>query len=374
MPRNPFTLTVIPDDAPFCNRSTELKQLTASALAGTNVVLFSPRRFGKTSLVKRVQAGLAKKGVLTLYADFFGVRSVDDVAGRIAKSVYAFIYHHESLMKKALRLFTAIRPVLQPTPDGSVNLSVEIATPSIQGIDLLDKTLSDLGKFIEASKPKQLHIAFDEFQEITELKDRQIEGILRAHIQFHRASYFFVGSRRHLLLNIFNARSRPFYQSAQLFELKKLPFDELVSYLVALFHQGGKRCPVKHAEEMARLSRQYPYYAQKLALHVFDISGKVVYEKDVTAALDMMITHEAYFYQATIQALSPRQIGLLTALAKEPTTSILSSRYMSRHGLGSIGGVQAALKKLNALDLVEKDPAGRYTLADPIFSTWLRQS
>ena len=201
-------------------------------MAGTNVVIYSPRRYGKTSLVKRVQLNLAKEGMLILYADFFGVRSVDDVAGRIAKSVYTFIRNNESLMKKALRIISTFRPVFKPTENGNFTITIESTTPNLHGVELLDKTLNDLGDFMEHIKPDKAHIVFDEFQEITELKSSQLEATLRSHIQFHQSSYFFVGSRRHVLLSMFNEKSRPFYQSAQLFELKRLPHGELVDYLM----------------------------------------------------------------------------------------------------------------------------------------------
>jgi AAA+ ATPase superfamily predicted ATPase len=373
MIKNPFILSVIPPDAPFCNRLPELRQLTAYGEAGTNVVVFSPRRFGKTSLVKRVQARLAKKGMFALYANFFGITSIEDVAGRIAKSVYAFIDDNEPLMKKAIRFLTTFRPVFKPAEDGSFTVSIEPTSQNLHGTDLLDKTLHDLGEYMQKIGPGKVHIVFDEFQEITELKDKQIEGILRSHIQFHRSSYFFVGSRRHLLLGIFNEKSRPFYQSAQLLELKRLPKGELTGYLQDQFKKSGKRCPEEAAEKISLLSQQYPYYAQKLALNVYEISGKLVRSNDVTKALEIMIDNEVYFFEATLQALAPRQIAMLRALAVEPTKTILSNRYISRHDLGSVGGAQAALKKLKRLDLIEKDPDGQHRLVDPIFRIWLQK-
>ena len=373
MLKNPFILSVIPPDAPFCNRIEELKQLASYAMDGTNVVLFSPRRFGKTSLVKRVQANLAKQGMLVLYTDFFGVTSVDDIAGKIARSVYTFIQRNESLMKKALRILTTFRPVFKPEQDGSFSISIELARPNLNGIDLLDKTLEDLGVFMEQSGPEKIHIVFDEFQEITELKEKRIESTLRSHIQFQQSSFFFVGSRRRILLKMFNEKNRPFFQSAQLYELKRLPHDDLVGYLVAQFKKGGKRCSETNARNISSISRQYPYYAQKLALNVYAVSGKVVQAKDITKALEIMIDNETYFYQATLQSLAPRQIALLRALAVEPSKTILSNQYIRKHDLGSIGGVQSAIKKLKQMDLVEIDTDSRYRTVDPIFSMWLQR-
>jgi DNA-binding MarR family transcriptional regulator len=110
-----------------------------------------------------------------------------------------------------------------------------------------------------------------------------------------------------------------------------------------------------------------------LALNVYEISGKVVHAKDIKRALALMTDNEIYFYQAILQALAPRQIALLRALAVEPSKTILSNRYISKHDLGSIGGVQAALKKLIQLDLVEREPDRRYQIVDPIFRIWLQQ-
>lgn len=373
MLRNPFIISVIPPGAPFCNRTHELQQLVSYAAAGTNVVIFSPRRFGKTSLVKRVQSILTAKGMLTLYVDFFGIISIDDVAGKIAKSVYTFIGRNEPLMKKAIRILSTFRPVFKPTEEGSFTVSIESTSPNLHGIDLLDKTISDLGVFIDRIGPEKIHIAFDEFQEITELRDKRLEGTFRSHIQFHQSSYFFIGSRRHILLGMFSEKKRPFYQSAQLYEIKRLPHEELVEYLMDQFKIAGKKCPAKNAEKISALSWQYPYYAQKLALNVYEVSGKVVYGKDVTRALEIMIDNETYFYQATLQALAPRQIALLRALAVESIKIILSNRYINRHDLGSIGGVQAALKKLSQMDLIEKDIQGCYQVVDPIFRIWLQR-
>ena len=126
-------------------------------------------------------------------------------------------------------------------------------------------------------------------------------------------------------------------------------------------------------KKISLLSRQNPYYAQKLALNVFEVSGKVVQLKDIKGALELMINNEIFFYQAILQALAPRQIALLRALAVEPSKTLLSTHYISRHDLGSVGGVQAAMKKLRQLDLVEKDPDSRYQLVDPIFRIWLQQ-
>lgn len=112
---NPFILKVIPPDSPFCNRTRELKELSSHVHNYSNVVLFSPRRYGKTSLVKKLQFHLLRQKVFSIYTDFFMVDMVNDVAARIAKSVYALLDRYESLLKKGsryLRTIKGFRPVL----------------------------------------------------------------------------------------------------------------------------------------------------------------------------------------------------------------------------------------------------------------------
>ncbi len=98
-----------------------------------------------------------------------------------------------------------------------------------------------------------------------------------------------------IFLGMFNEKNRPFFQSAQLYELKKLPHDDLVKYLMDQFKKSGKRCPQKNAVKISLLSQQNPYYAQKLALNVYEVAGKVIHEQDISGALELMIDNEIFF-------------------------------------------------------------------------------
>ena len=368
---NPFILKVIPPDSPFCDRTRELKELSAHVRNGANVVLFSPRRFGKTSLIRKLQARLQKQKFFPVYTDFFMVTTVGDVAARIAKSVYALLHRRESLLKKGaryMRTIKAFRPVFKPAPDGGLSLTVEPESPHVSGMDLLDRVLEDLGEFIRVESGG-VHIVFDEFQEITELKDVSVEGVLRKHIQEHRASYFFVGSRRRILLDIFNKRSRPFFQSAIMYPLDPLPHDELSSFLLDQFGKAGKKCPERLAGKIVDMVARYPYYAQLLAYYVFEVSGRTVKEEDLETGFEKLLASERYGYEAIVQGLTGPQITLLRSLSTDPDSRILSAEYMGRHKL-TIGGVQYARDKLEALDLIEKHD-NFWRIVDPVFEAWL---
>ncbi len=370
---NPFTLSIIPPGSAFCNRKLELTELSSHAHNKTNVVLFSPRRYGKTSLVKKLQRNLERQNYLTIYSDFFLVTSENDVAFRIAKSIYTVLHQHESFLKKGARVlktFKTFRPVFKPSADSGVVLSVEPISVALSGIELLGKVLEEFGDFI-IKQPASLgvHIVFDEFQEITDLKNSQIEGVLRKHIQEHQASYFFVGSRRRILLDIFNQRNRPFYQSAIMCPLKPLPHDELTHFLIKQFKKGGKKCSKIVAEKISKKISQYPYYAQALAYHLYEVSEKVIEEQDLQNAFEKLMDSERYGYEGIVQDLTAPQIVLLKALATHPASKIMSTEYMREHRL-SVGGTQYARKKLEDLDLIEKQNEV-WRIVDPVFGYWL---
>jgi len=304
--------------------------------------------------------------------DFFGVDSVDDVASRLAKAVFVVTHGREPLWKKALRAMKSFRPVLKPDIEGGLSLSVEPSTVGRTGLPLLEETLESLGEFIHATEPL-VHVALDEFQELVVLREAlQIEAAMRTHIQRHRASYFFVGSRRRILLGLFNDRQRPFFQSAINYPLKSLPPGEWVPFVAGQFRRKKRKCSEDLAEKMGALVDFHPYYTQKLAFFVYELSNKVT-ERAIYDGFEKLIRSETPVYEAIIQSRSPHQRLLLKALAHEPTRKLLASSYLQRHGLGSIGGVQHSLRQLEDLDLIEKD--GKTELwkhVDPVFALWLK--
>jgi len=373
--RNPFCATELPATAPFCDREKELKELGSHAVNRANVVLYSPRRYGKTSLVKRVQARLAGKGTITIYIDFFGVDSVETVAQKLAAALYSHYAREMSLLKKVSRVLSSWRPVItmRPDPDPGFIITAEPVVRA-RGTDLLEETLSQFGKFTEGHK-KGFHVVFDEFQEITQLPDwLKIEGAMRSHIQGHsNVSYFFVGSRRRLLVDIFNLSKRPFYKSAINYELRPLPKVEAVQFVVERFRADGKTCPEEVAARIYDLVSGYPYYIQKIPYAIRELTeGSTITHEDLVKGLEEVHGEQKPVYESYLQTIAPMQIRLLTAIAKEPTVSPYSTEYMARHNLGSVGGVQGALRKLTGLDYIEKDAQGTLRVVDPLFDLWLQ--
>jgi len=370
---NPFYLQELPLDAPFCNRVEELKELQSYAEAKANVVLFSPRRYGKTSLVKRVQKSLSDQGAVTIFVDLFGVASVEDVAARLAKAVFLVTHQKEPYWKTALRTIRSFRPVLKPDAASGMSLSVEASSAEKGGLELLEETLTSLGEFVGAADTL-VHVALDEFQEIVVLKEAlQIEGAMRTYVHQSRASYFFIGSRRRVLLGIFNERQRPFFGSAINYPLKPLPPEELAQFIAGQFRENNKECSQGIARQVASLVEYHPYYAQKLSFFVYELSDAVS-EETINRGTERLLMSEKPVFEAIIQGLSPHQRLILQALARDPTQKLLANAYIHKHRLGSVGGVQHSARKLEELDLIERnETSGYWRLVDPIFALWMKR-
>jgi hypothetical protein len=373
MAMNPFTLKEIPAGSAFCDREKELKDLIGFSRARENVLLYSPRRYGKTSLVRKVQGHLESDGAITAYCDLFGVSSIEDFAGRTARSIYTVTRKDESLFQKAIRFLTSFRPVLSPSPDGGVSVSVQPAH-RFGPWELLDNTMEALERFVQ-DVPDFVNVALDEFQEITEIEGSiRVEGRLRHYIQRMQCGFVFVGSRRRILLEMFNDRKRPFFQSTINYELGALPREELIAFMVSMFEKAGKALSTELAERICDLLGQHPYYTQKFCFFLFGDVERTVIPENIADTYRLLLQSERALFEAVLRKLTATQIAVLTAIAKEPAKRIFSAEYMERHRLKSTGGIQRSLSVLTGEDLVEERASdGAWTVVDPLLRQWLAE-
>ncbi|MBM4351733.1 MAG: hypothetical protein FJ106_17800 [Deltaproteobacteria bacterium] len=371
--RNPFTLGIV-QRKDFCNREAEIKDLLRHARNGNNVILFSPRRYGKSSLTRIVLELLEKEGFLTVYVDLFPISSEQDFISRFSSGILKGIgrgVDPRGLGDRIANLFKRLIPSIEVKPEGYA-LSVKFDQTAETGL-LLDDLLEGLYAYVRKRKLKAC-IALDEFQEITELPEsKKIEGILRSHIQLQKEiTYFYVGSRRRILNDMFLNKSRPFYKSGFSYTLKKIAAEEFVPYIEKRFKDTGKICPEEIAKEMHDRVRGYPYYVQKLASIAWDISEKKCDGKVLENAHQALVSMETIDFEGIWSGLTLIQKALLKAIAKEPTASPYGREFLERHRL-SIGGTQRAMKALFSRDLIEQDDQNIYKLTDPVMETWLRE-
>lgn len=374
--KNPFHTDTLEPDQPFCNRVEELSSLSGHARNGMNVVLFAPRRYGKTSLVRRVQHQLRSEGVCVIYAQFMRLVSVDDLVHRLAKAVVVGLHEHESLLDKGkrwLRHLPSVQPVFTLDPStGTPAVSIRMTSRPKDPLDALESLLEELGALL-AKDDFHVCIALDEFQDIVDIKEPRVEALLREHMQRHKASYVFLGSRRRVLVDIFSNKGRPFYHSATMMELVPLPEDECVEFIRQQFAQGGKHCPEDVARKITRSVEQYPYYLQALAYRVFELCEDACTPEHVTQGYELLLGNERYSFQAILQGLSAGQLKLLRGLAQDGQAQLTSTAFLQEYGL-TLGGVQSARNALSEQDIIEQLNDGRWRIVDPIFKDWLLQA
>jgi len=370
MNKNPFYTRELPLNASFCNRVKELDELTRHAQNKMNVVLFSPRRYGKTSLIKRVMDKISKKGVVTIYADLFGVTSREDIANRIAKAMYENTSKKRKLFDKLLKWLFSWRPVVKLDDKPGAKFTLD-RVEGVKDEHLIDEVLEAIDKMSSVAEGGCC-VVLDEFQEIARIKNSlAIEGLMRSHIQQHnKTAYVFVGSRRTMLKDMFNEKKRPFYRSATNYELKPLPDLELSGYIMEAFKHAGKTCPVTEAEKIVKLVQGYAYYAQKIGYCVFERTDKIVKPETFEAGITDFFEDEKPYYEKMLSLLSTQQTKLISALAKEPTQTPYGNEYIAKHKLGSLSAIQGGIRKLISIDYIDKQ-AGYYELVDPLFKMWL---
>lgn len=371
--KNPFTIGIVHGGEGFCDRVKERADLLRYAHNGSNVVLCSPRRYGKSSLVTLVLDDLRKEGFLTAYVDLFPVSSEHDFIERFAAGVLKGIGHGvdpRSFADKVKGIFSSLRPTIEVGPDG-YSISAKIDRSANLGVPL-DDLMDGLLRYVKKKKVPAC-IVLDEFQELTELSDaKRIEGALRSHIQFHKeVSYFFVGSRRRILEDMFNNRARPFYKSAFMYAMKEIAEGDFVPFIEGRFAATGKRCSSDVAANMYRKAGGYPYYVQKLASIAWDVTSKACTQAVAEESFRALVQTEAIDFEGTWSGLAMIQKAVLKALARDPVSTPYSREYLERHQL-TLGGAQKAINILLAKDLIEKSDAGQHRLTDPIMAAWLR--
>lgn len=371
---NPFSFGEAVSGNAFWNREAEIKELMQDLRGGQNVIVFSARRYGKTSLIKTVLRRLAEEGLITIYMDLYPATSKEAFVRLYAKAVA------ESLGKPSTKIFSAIRrllprflPKLVVDSGGKVELTFDF-DGSRNFKEGFHELLESVHKRAMREK-KNAVVVFDEFQEVTSYGDDEIEREMRSSFQHHHnVSYVFLGSKKHLFQGIFNDVNRPFYRSGKHFPLERLPEGEITKYVTNLFRQGKIDLKPDVAKLIAAESMGHPYYTQLLCHILWSgwSSGKNVTKEDVLSAIKTMLNRETPSYQATMDGLSPRMRHLAIALSKEGTSTPYGETFLSKHKLGTASTVQRALGALLQKDVIDH-LNGQYIFQDPFFAQWLQR-
>jgi len=370
--KNPFVFGKEVSGDNFCNRKKEIEELTRDAESSQNVLIYSQRRYGKTSLIKEVLRKVQKEGIITVYIDLYPVTSevqlIKTYANAIANSFQGSL---EKKVNQLKGIFRRLRPTITINSDGSQMFSVEVS-PSYTEQQLED-AVESINTYIKKNK-KYAVIVFDEFQQIGEFKTNKAEKIMRSMMQSHkRIAYFFMGSKKHLIFDMFNNPSRPFYKSSKQYPLEKIDADELLKFVKDKFRKGRKKIKDKTIKRIVSICKCHPYYLQYICHILWEISidKSEVTDNDVSESLCELLRRGAATYEATWNLLTKKQREVLLELAAaSPDTKIFSSEFMRKHNLGPLSSVHKALNSLMDKDLVEREKDA-YIINDIFFQKWI---
>lgn len=370
--KNPFEYGGAVSGSSFYDRDEIKRQIFNVIGGGNNVMLYGPRRYGKSSLVEQMFSELRQRGTICILMDMMELRSVDAFVRRYAANVYKALAPSEGAIRRIAGLFRSLRPNLSLDESGNPALSVSFASRTASEEELGE--VFDLPEKLAGNR--QVVVAIDEFQEVSRLmRGRAFERIMRTHIQHHQSvSYVFLGSRKHMLRRMFTSRREPFYNSAETFLLEKPPRDDSSSFLTKRFKSVGISLSSALSDKIVTLADNIPYYLQAIASWIFaSVAARgahCVTEADIDDGYSRMYRSKQDLFESLFSTFSEAQCALLVALAQEPTARF-DEAYRTRHALSGSSTVNTALKHL--LESGDVDYVGGCNvISDPIFAQYLR--
>lgn len=369
-----FVYGVAVSDYNFIGREQETKRLLDNFRGGINVILMSPRRLGKTSLVKHVCNKLDEEDIITVYLDIFGCKSEYDFYNKLAAEVLKqTASKHELWLEEAKEFIYRLTPKISFSPEPNADFAISLGiTPKTH----TPEEVLGMAEKIAIKKGKRIVICIDVFQQIGEMANsKQIQARLRTVWQHQKqVSYCLFGSKHHLMSAIFLHRSMPFYQFGDIISLDKIATADWVEYIVSHFADGKRTISRVLAEDICRFTENYSAYVQQLSWLVFTQKeeGETVTEEDVKQAMnDLLATNEILFMQM-IEPLSEYQLNFLRAIASGVTKDFGLSEVREEYKLGSYSNINRLKTALLERDLIEKRGA-ETVMTDPVFAKWIKR-
>ncbi len=369
---NPFVFGKAAEGDYFTDRAEDVKRLTANLTHGVNTILISPRRWGKTSLVKKVISEIESSRVKPVFIDVFQCKSEYEFYHAFATAVIKQTSSKlEEWVEMAKTFLSNISPKFSfgSDPMNDFSLSFEWDSKAETETDILQ-----LPEKLAQKKKVHIVVCLDELQQIADFSDAvTFQKKLRSVWQHQQnVTYCMFGSKKHLMEYIFNDKSMPFYKFGDMMFLKKIPTEEWVSYICANFQKTGKRISAELAVKICEVTENLSSYVQHLAWVVWYKSGKVVTNKDISNAIDDLLEQNKVFFQREVEQLTEHQLNFLRALANGVTTGFSSREIIRKYRLESSANVQAVRKSLLKKDLIDVD-GQEISFNDSLFKLWLRR-
>jgi hypothetical protein len=377
MTGNPFVYGEVVPPAAFADRELEFDRLTRDLAAGQKVFLISPRRYGKSSLIRQVMRHLARRKVLTIELTVASSSSYVGFLETYAAALLALGTPPSDLRQWAATLMGDLRPELRFDAAAPGHPHVSVSFPAVRtdrDATRLASRVFDLPGRIAAVRRRPLAIALDEFQEVVTFDNGGVEPALRAAVQTQRdVGYVFAGSEPSLMERMVSPR-RPFYKAGPVMRLERIPEDAFAEFLERRFAAGGIRPEPGLGAAIVDLAGNIPYDVQRLAHETWDdlnqARRRTATLDDLHATLTRLLGEQHVMYEQAWQRLTLPQRAVLRAAVIENGRELLSADVRTRHRLSSASGVQSALLALVRDDILLKEGT-TYALTDSLLREWI---
>jgi hypothetical protein len=374
---NPFVYGEVVPAAAFVDRVVELDRLVADLAAAQKVFLISPRRYGKSSLVRHALAAMARRGALTVEVTVSSFSSYVAFLEGYARALVAAESRWDRARTWLLEVIRSTRTEIRVAPQSDPLGSLTVSFPNVRSdrdISRLAQEVFALPARLAEARRRTVIVALDEFQAIVGFNGGSVEHTMRAAVQHQReVGYVFAGSEPSLMERMIGPR-RPFYKAGPVMRLDKIPPDEFAAFIESRFNRSGIRAEPGLGAAVVDLAGNLPYDVQRLAHETWDdmrgAGRRRATLDDLHGALRRLLAEQQTMFEALWQHLTLPQRAVLRAVVLQDGRELLSADVRERHRLGGASTVQTALAALLRDDIITRD-GNRYTVVDSLLKEWV---
>lgn len=356
----------------FTDRVKEARRLKMNFENGLNVVLISPRRMGKTSLVKRVQEMVDPSMIRTVYVDIYDCRSEYDFYNKFAEALLKQTSNKMELaLENVKRFLVRISPKVSFSPDLASEYSFSLGiTPK----EYSPEEILALPELLAKHIGKHIVVCIDEFQQIGEWPDsiyvqKRMRGVWQ-HQQ--HVSYCLFGSRQHMMTNIFQNKRMPFYQFGEPNYLQPIPTEDWIPFIQRKFAEKDLLISEECVTKICDIVRNQSSYVQQLAWNVMLNTDTEVTEETIQQGVRDLLDQCTPLFMEQLNSLTTYQMNFLRAINDGQHDQWTSQEVMGKYNLGTKSNISKMQKLLLEKDFIERRDDGLY-LSDPVLQLWLNQ-